>query len=446
LTKFPAYRQAGRHQAPNNIQNPMTEIRSFDIRKFEFIWSLGFGYWNFIIPRDSLLNICIITSSFPSHPNDVVQAPFLIDFIKGLKKRGHQVFLFTPDRKEVKDNVLEGIQIEWFPWLASKKPLVQLNPLNPLDGLRIGNLVYKGRKAILPFVKKNKIDACLALWVLPSGYFANYVHQATRVPYSVWALGSDIYRYGRNPFLYPTMKRIILKARGVFADGFDLTKRVEERFGRKCYFLATTRTIRLEPYEPTKPNKSTKPNEPERPYHFLFVGRLEKVKGIDLLLQSMAMLSEEALNVHLTIVGKGSLEEWVRSFIHRKRLEEWVTLKGNVDDQGLASLYTSSHCVVIPSRSESIPLVFSEALNFNKDLIVTNVGDMGMLGRQYEVAWVVPSEDPEALKKMMKKRAELQGHGQNGNPPMIGGSEKRAELKRLFDIETSVERFLADYV
>jgi glycosyltransferase involved in cell wall biosynthesis len=226
----------------------------------------------------------------------------------------------------------------------------------------------------------------------------------------------------------------------VFADGFDLMKRVEERFGRKCYFLATTRTIRLEPYEPNKPN------EPERPYHFLFVGRLEKVKGIDLLLQSMAMLSEEALNVHLTIVGKGSLEEWVRSFIHRKRLEEWVTLKGNVDDQGLASLYTSSHCVVIPSRSESIPLVFSEALNFNKDLIVTNVGDMGMLGRQYEVAWVVPSEDPEALKKMMKKRAELQGHGQNGNPPMIGGSEKRAELKRLFDIETSAERFLADYV
>jgi glycosyltransferase involved in cell wall biosynthesis len=250
------------------------------------------------------------------------------------------------------------------------------------------------------------------------------------------------------------MKRIILEARGVFADGFDLTRTVEERFGRKCYFLATTRTIHLEPNEPNKPNKLGKPNEPdkpnepnkpERPYHFLFVGRLEKVKGIDLLLQAMAMLSEEELNVHLTIVGKGNLEEWVRSFIHRKRLEKWVTLKGNVDDKVLASLYTSSHCVVIPSRSESIPLVFSEALHFNKDFIVTDVGDMGMLGRRYEVAWVVPPEDPKALKEMMRKRAELPDHNQNGNPPMIGGSEKKAELKRLFDIETSVERFLADY-
>jgi len=247
------------------------------------------------------------------------------------------------------------------------------------------------------------------------------------------------------------MKRIILGARGVFADGFDLTKRVEKRFGRKCYFLATTRKLNLEPKElnrlnkPDKPNEPDKLNEPEGPFHFLFVGRLEKVKGIDLLLQSMAMLSEEELNVHLTIVGKGNLEEWARSFIRRKRLEKKITLKGNVDDKALASLYSSSHCVVIPSRSESIPLVFSEALNFNKDLIVTDVGDMGMLGRQYEVAWVVPPEDPEVLKEMMRKRAELRDHDQNENPPMIGGSENRMELKRLFDIETSVEGFLADY-
>ena len=68
-------------------------------------------------------------------------------------------------------------------------------------------------------------------------------------------------------------------------------------------------------------------------------------------------------------------------------------MDGNVSDETLASLYESSDCVVIPSRSESIPLVFSEALRFDKELIVTDVGDMGMLGRQYGVAWVIPPED-----------------------------------------------------
>jgi glycosyltransferase involved in cell wall biosynthesis len=92
--------------------------------------------------------------------------------------------------------------------------------------------------------------------------------------------------------------------------------------------------------------------------------------------------------------------------------------------------------VVIPSRSESIPLVFSEALNFGKELIVSDVGDMGMLGREYGVAEVVPPENPVALKEALKKMLSRKG-SQKG--------EKREELLKLFDMETSVDRFLEDY-
>ena len=384
------------------------------------------------------MNICIITSSFPAHPDDIVQVPFLIDFIKGLKKRGHRVFVFTQDREGEKKEFLEGVRVSWFPWVKSKKPLVQLNPFNPADLLRIVNLFYCGKKALPSFVRENRVEACLALWVLPSGYFANQAFRRTKIPYSVWSLGSDIYGYGRNPFLYRAMRRIIEEARGVFADGFDLSKRVEERFGRKCFFLATTRTI--EKIGPDKPGKQERPKKPEDPYRFLFVGRIEKVKGIDVLLQSMASLREEALSVHLTVVGSGGMEGWARSFIRAKGLEGYISWMGNVPDETLAFLYESSDCVVIPSRSESIPLVFSEALKFNKDLIVTDVGDMGMLGHQYEVAQVIPPGDVTALKESMKKKVELQAKGKEAKD-----EAKREELKRLFDIETSVGRFLADY-
>jgi glycosyltransferase involved in cell wall biosynthesis len=384
------------------------------------------GYWR------SILNICIITSSFPSRSDDTAQAPFLIDFVRGLIKRKHQIFVFTQDREGRKEEFLKGVKIKWFPWVKSKKPLVQLNPFRPLDFLRILNLFYHGKIALPPFIKENKIEVCLALWALPSGYFANQALRQAKIPYSIWSLGSDIYRYGRNPFLYPVMRRIIQEAKAVFADGFDLSKRVEERFGRKCFFLATTRT--LERKGPEKPKK------PESLYRFLFVGRIETVKGIDLLLQSMASLKEEAANVHLTVVGSGGMEEWAKSFIKERDLGGHISWMGNVSDQTLASLYESSDCVVIPSRSESIPLVFSEALRFNKELIVTDVGDMGMLGRQYGVARVIPAENIRALKEVMRKRADLKGHeNQEKN------ETRREELKQLFDIETSVERFLADY-
>jgi glycosyltransferase involved in cell wall biosynthesis len=116
-----------------------------------------------------------------------------------------------------------------------------------------------------------------------------------------------------------------------------------------------------------------------------------------------------------------------------------------VSEEALGLLYESSDCVVIPSRSESIPLVFSEALKFNKELIVTDVGDMGMLGRQYGVAWVIPPEDPVALKEIMKKKVESQDNEKMAShaPDVVHG--KREELKRLFNIETSVDRFLEDY-
>jgi hypothetical protein len=74
-------------------------------------------------------------------------------------------------------------------------------------------------------------------------------------------------------------------------------------------------------------------------------------------------------------------------------------------------------------------------------MIVTDVGDMGMLGRRYEVAWVIPPENIMALKEIMKKRVELKGNTEEER-----NEAGREELKQLFDMETSVERFLADYI
>lgn len=378
------------------------------------------------------MRICIITSSFPSSAGDVAQAPFLVEFIKGLRKRGHRVFVFTQDREGSKEEFLEGVEVKWFPWMGSKRPLVHLTILNPLDCIRMVSLFRQGRKALPDYLKENQMEACLALWVLPGGYFANYAFRKTGIPYSVWALGSDIYRYGKNPLLQRFMKRIIQEARTIFADGFDLIQRIEGRFKRRCVFLATTRSLsggakRIEP-QPSASNR------------FLFVGRLEKVKGVDILLQSMELLSKEKVDAHLTVIGRGGLEDWAREFIEEKGLGSNVTMLGNVTDDQLVFLYASSDCVVIPSRSESIPLVFSEALNFDREMIVAEVGDLGRLGRQYGVADVVPPEDPGALKEAMKARIHW-----NRGEQRADEREKRAELKRLFDMETSVERFLADY-
>jgi glycosyltransferase involved in cell wall biosynthesis len=260
------------------------------------------------------------------------------------------------------------------------------------------------------------------------------------------------------------MRRIAGEARGVFADGFDLAKRVEKRFNNKCFFLASARKIPLSPPlgkggeggalekgggggglekrgEGGVLEKGREGRLAGKPYRFLFLGRLERVKGVDLLLKAAALLKEENLDFRLDVVGKGGMEEWARGYVKEKELGERITLMGNVSDSTLAGLYASADCIVIPSRSESIPLVFSEALRFGKELIVTDVGDMGMLSREYGVARVIPPEDQRSLEEGMKKKIES---GKNGIETKDG--TKRDELLRLFSVETSVARFLADYV
>ena len=125
--------------------------------------------------------------------------------------------------------------------------------------------------------------------------------------------------------------------------GSTLQRGLKSCFRRKSFFLATTR-------DPSE-KESGDSARSIRPYRFLFIGRLEKVKGIDLLLQAMAGLKEDGREAHLTVVGRGSLEElgqrfyWGREDLGR-RSRCWAMSS----DETLVSLYASSDCVVIPSR------------------------------------------------------------------------------------------------
>jgi len=89
----------------------------------------------------------------------------------------------------------------------------------------------------------------------------------------------------------------------------------------------------------------------------------------------------------------------------QRNLRERISLLGNVSDQALACGLRVIDCVVIPSRSESIPLVFSEALEFGQRDGVTDVGDMESWPA-IRGARVVSPDDPLALMGVMREKIE----------------------------------------
>ncbi len=374
------------------------------------------------------MNICIVTSSFPAHADDLVQAPFAVDFVRALQARGHRVFVFTQDRAGRREEFLPGVKICWYSWWVAPKPLVALNPLHPMELMRMFSLLFGGARALPHFVAAERIDVCFALWIVPSGLFANRALHRTGVPYAIWSLGSDMWRYGRKRALFALTNKILREARAVFADGFGLAREIEERFGIKCGFLATTRVLE-------RP-AAVAPRADKGRHTFLFVGRLNRDKGIDVLLEAFALLAAETSAACLEIAGDGPLAEWAKAFVDKRGLAGSVSLLGMVSNEQLAERYAAADCVVIPSRADSIPLVFSEALAFGRKLVVTDVGDMGYLGRTYGAAAVVPPEDPERMKESLKEQVLQRGSVEPSD------SGLRDELLRLFDITVSADRFL----
>jgi glycosyltransferase involved in cell wall biosynthesis len=372
------------------------------------------------------MNVCIVTSSYPANPSDVA-APFAADFARAVQKRGHNVFVVAPERPNIEAQA-DGVSVVWIPRHGSSKPIVQTRLTSPVEIWGTVRLLRDGERLLLRTVREHSIDVCFALWAVPGGYLAWRVGRRTGIPYAVWALGSDLNTYARYPVVRSLIKRILQHARRRFANSEVLAERVSALSGADCQFLPATRKF---------PVSSRRLDLPGR-VRFLFLGRLERVKGVDVLLDAMTRL-KPGDGIHLYVLGGGSLEARLRSQIAASGLEGIVTMVPSPPNEVVASYFATCDCLVIPSRSESLPVVFSEAVQAGIPLLVTDTGDMGRLARKHGLMPPVPPEDPAALAEAMRAfAADPAGHRQRFE-------EARAGLLDLFDLDAGAARFLAAF-
>ena len=106
----------------------------------------------------------------------------------------------------------------------------------------------------------------------------------------------------------------------------------------------------------------------------LAIGRLEKVKGFDLLINSWANI-----NTKLVIIGSGKEKNTLINMINTKGLNEKVTIIDNVQKNELINYYRNAKLLIISSRDEGGPRVALEALYLEIPVLSTDVGHMSKL-------------------------------------------------------------------
>ncbi len=135
---------------------------------------------------------------------------------------------------------------------------------------------------------------------------------------------------------------------------------------------------------------------PVKKYDVLFVGRLTKAKGVDILIKAIKILKEKyQKEIKAAIVGKGYLEEELKELVMKLGIEKEVEFLGVRRD--IEKLMKSTKLFVLPSRWEGLPLTILEAMSSGAGIIATKVGGIPEVIQNGKEGILISSEDSETL-------------------------------------------------
>lgn len=152
----------------------------------------------------------------------------------------------------------------------------------------------------------------------------------------------------------------------------------------------------------------------DEPTRLACVARLEPAaKGQDLLLYVLAKDKWRARPISVSFFGSGPMERSLKRLAGSLRLDSTVTFAGHV--QNVESVWRDHHALVMPSRSEGLPLSLVEAMLCGRPSIVTNVAGNPELVQDNHTGFLAagPTIDlfDEAMERAWRRRAEWKAIG-----------------------------------
>jgi glycosyltransferase involved in cell wall biosynthesis len=165
----------------------------------------------------------------------------------------------------------------------------------------------------------------------------------------------------------------------------------------------------------------------------LFVGELRKLKGVDVLIESLALLKSRGENLRAVIVGDGADREAFIALAKARGVDAQINFAGAMPAR---SAFAKGKLLVVPSRAESLPYIVLEAIAAGMPVIATRVGGIPEIYGE-DAGALVPAGDPQALASAILNQ-----------PATTADSAKsrlRERVSRLFTVPVMTDRILEAY-
>lgn len=392
------------------------------------------------------LRVIHIVTAFQRHEGDVI-TPWLSALVSEQRAQGMDATILAPSYRALGSGSIGGIPVERFRYAPRSWETLTHDETVP-DRLR-GSPEYA---ALLPLYLAGGLRASLRAgrrrpdvvhvhWPLPHALFGAAARLASGgraalvcTFYSVEISWVERRARWLRPFLVWSART----ADAVTAISSATAVRVRE---------LVDRDIRVIPFAAgleTSGGKVRPALTSAQPLRLLFVGRLVERKGVEYLIEALALVLQTRA-AELTIVGEGEWRSRIREAVRRAGVEEHVRFAGHVPESDLRDYYEGCDIFVLPSvvdakgDTEGLGVVLLEALSFERPVIGSAVGGIPDIVRPGETGWLAPPGEPEALAGTI---LEIAGDPERARRIARGG---RAMVEARFSLRRVTEELEAVY-
>jgi glycosyltransferase involved in cell wall biosynthesis len=234
---------------------------------------------------------------------------------------------------------------------------------------------------------ENRSDVLLCFQTINSGVIGALTKITKRLPFVVWMMGRGDYQWSAGFEKARLVPWVLRRADRILVESTYIKRELYAAFealGKSTSLAGIDSKLSI---MPTIVEPGEHVGRPDG--YVLFVGRLVKLKGVDLLLDAMRSVK----GARLVIVGDGP----ERGALERAAAGLDVTFEGMLPHDEVKRRFGGATVLVQPSLTEGLPNSVMEALAHGVPVIGTAVGGIPDVVKDGETGFLLKDRDPQAL-------------------------------------------------
>lgn len=177
-------------------------------------------------------------------------------------------------------------------------------------------------------------------------------------------------------------------------------------------------------------------NNNSKDLKFIYLGRYDECKGVDILIKAIAIVKQELPNARFVLAG-GKLNAGFTQLIEKEDVKDMIENLGYIQYDKVAEYLSSGYAFIIPSRIDNLPTVVLEAFSCGTPVIGSRSGGIAEMVEDGVDGLLFEKENPASL---AEKVIELAGNEDLRNRM---GQNARNKYESNFTIENYVQNVTA---